>query len=1181
MLISKPLGATMGEIRDFSANGVLFALVGSTMAISLQDQPVTITFRSGLANTEQYRIMGRVVRVFDRSMGIVIDDFTADAYRALVKRVNKPEQPVLNDLSVYSKAQTLAANAECKAQFQRFIIQVVEHFYGSLEAKLTSLEVKETSPGQRWAWRNAYSLLAARRKEIEQALLAEPAPDLQAMALADQSEKPALKLVDMEEFDDWLAVSQLVHKLNLDYAAEITQFELRYTTLLAMLADSRIKPFGPQRFFWALHAVLSKFGLENQLKAPIYKIFYESVVVFFEGFYAELRKAVAFVQLAPASIVKPSAAPAKMQVNQPSSAAPVAALIPPVADKNNRRILPVINSISIDDYLGDAARYAPAGETTGSQAAQSPPGEAISFDYGLNQLLWRFNFLLNNAKTAPTSQALSDAIMGWSSMQPSWDNLAAGSIPSVYELPGRTHSRMQFIAPSVQPAQANANYIAMPPDYLAPLLGVVNGVQQRRAMQADNDNEISLKSQLIDTLAQLKNPRMLDPLVQTINSFEEALSAPVSSESSHSAIIGLLKKIELPLIKLALVDEKFFQASPHDAQQTVNLLERFHAATDDAGKFFDHRLQRLLDLLVNQIVDQFEINSNIFDEINKILITLLMPIEAARKNKISRIQLAFAQREKNAPFYAEPEQGDIAEIDIAITTAVDLMCQGDWVSVVTEGISTAYQLVCLGAEGKPFLFVNRSVTMVREYSRHGLYSVLSQGQMQLLPEYDLPFMERSAYKGMLNVYAQVCQQATRDPVCGLFNRKALMSHLETIFGHERAHKKGVFLCMIMFDKNNLLCQNIECAETDASFASFIGAIAEFVKPADIFARLSDTTFTIVLHDSNMELALADMKTVMTRIEAQRIRFQDKYFAIGANIGISELTDFIDTPQKLLKTAGAACVSAKKQGINWVELYKPNNKQIEQEQSMFEWAGGIDKMFADQLLYLRCQKIQPVEGSGNYLPHYEILLGLPDTLGINIQGFVLAAEKWNRSADIDLWVLQQSFDWLRAQDTKLDAIGGVSINLSGQSLNNQKIWANIKENLQTHPELASKIIFEITETAVIQNLETAQRFIETTRGYGCRFSLDDFGSGYNSFAYLRTLSLDFLKIDGAFVRDMVNSSTDFAMVKCMHDIAHALGLKTVAEYVESEDILDKLHELGVDYAQGYAVETSKPISELIL
>ena len=1186
-LTSQRIGSISGEIRDFSTNGVLFTLLKPAAAIRLQDQTIIIAFRSGSVNPVQYRVAGRVVRVFDRSIGIAIDNFPADVYRALVESANQPRQTKTADSPVYTQAQTLAALEQCHAQFKLFITQVVAHFYHSLDAKLVSSQADTSSSAERWFLHSAYPLLVARRNEIAQMYLDESYLSREVQDAEARAESLTLELVDMEEFDDWLAVSQLIHKLNLDYAAEIEKFGSRYATLIDTASSIKTNPFGVHHIFWVFHAALAENKFGNELNALFYKVFYEAVLAFVGDFYAALNEILAFVKPARPDDELPSGAITPSPITPQPPQSPVRDAPAPSPDMNrNTGAYGRSKAISIDDYLYANTPYSHSdGGAVPSVAMrqQQPASQSTALDYGLSQMLWRVNFLLNNADVAQGYQAVTDAVMDWTGVPQSAEAQSSAGIPAMYELPGHMNRKVYFRAPSVRPDAAAVpvgTHIARA-DYLPPILDVLNGIQRRRVEQGDDIDETPIKSQLMDVLAQFENATRFDPLIQTINFFDEALTTRLSGNAANSDIRGLLKKIELPMVKLVLLDEEFSQSSTDAARQTVNLIERFYAAADDMGKIIDQRLQRLLNLLVNQVVDQFEHKISVFDEVNRVLIHLLIPIEEARKNKITQIQLMCQQRQKPAFTVDEPGLDEPADIDLVVMTIVDLMCRGDWLAVMINGDPVAYQLICMESEDKLFVFANRSATTVREFPRHMLYRDLTEGQVRLLPEYDLPFMERSAYKGMLNVYEQVCRRATHDSVSGLFNHKGLMGHLETVFGYAAEQKRRIVLCMLLVDRFSLLYHNCDAEEAEVSFAPFISALAEQIKPTDVLARLGENTFVILMQDSDLTMAQTTMQSVLASIEEQRIRCQDKYFVIGANIGISSLTDAIGSPQELLSTAGAACVAAKAQGANNVEVYRPDNKQIEQEQNLFEWAGIIDQVINDGLLFLRCQKIQPIDVDGGYLPHYEILLGINGGTTIDPQGFVLAAEKWRRSADIDLWVLQQSIAWLTAQGDKLNAIAGVSINLSGHSLNNQKIGAYIKHALQTDPVLASKIIFEITETAVIQNLEAAQRFIVATRAYGCRFSLDDFGSGYNSFAYLRNLSMDYLKIDGIFVRDIVASATDFALVKSMHEVARALGLQTIAEYVENDAILAKLHELGIDYAQGYGVEASKPLKELVL
>jgi EAL domain-containing protein (putative c-di-GMP-specific phosphodiesterase class I) len=232
-----------------------------------------------------------------------------------------------------------------------------------------------------------------------------------------------------------------------------------------------------------------------------------------------------------------------------------------------------------------------------------------------------------------------------------------------------------------------------------------------------------------------------------------------------------------------------------------------------------------------------------------------------------------------------------------------------------------------------------------------------------------------------------------------------------------------------------------------------------------------------------------------------------------------------------------------------------------------------------LLYLRCQKIHPIVSANGALPHYEILLGLDESLGIQPFDFIRAAERWKRSPDLDLWVVRNSFKWIRENAAQLGSLNGFSINLSGLSLVNDNVLNFIREALDKNDLPTEKIIFEVTESAAIERLDAAQDFIEKIKAYGCRFSLDDFGSGYSSFAYLKNLKVNYLKIDGAFVRDMLKDPADLAMVKSMHEVGHSLGLLTIAEYVENDAILAKLGEIGIDYAQGYGIGKPLPLLQL--
>ncbi|WP_189836638.1 DUF1631 family protein [Sulfuriferula sp. AH1] len=1168
-LLSQHTGSIAGEIRDFSPSGVLFALTRPVGTAALQNQLITIEFRPNLADTQQYRIIGRVVRIFDQSVGIVIEHFPANAYRDLVLLTNQPKQPVPTAATAgYSEAQISDALTQCHTRFKSFIAQVITHFYNSLSGKQAFSAEQTASMEERWLVQEAYPRIAMQRAGLERAFFDDDYldRDMQDNASIKEENQP-LALVDVDEFDDWLAVTQLVNRLNLEYSYEAGKFESRYAVLIGTQLSPNANPFGSHYIFQTFREVWAAVEFPHQVKALLYKTFHEAMMVFMDEFYRDLNEIVAFVQVSP---LKPV-------VSESMARAVDTAAVNRV---NARTGSEQSAAIPLEDYLqtqGPGTQHAARQRSSSSSSsATGIPGPNAALGYGLNQLLEQLHLSQNNGSGEPDYRALTDSLRGLQSGQARTSRWSDSVIPAMHQLLEAANPQLRQTG-AAAPGGMQAGAV-IDSDNLSQILGVLN-VMQQRMLQGDVADEASIKRQLIDALPQFGNASMQDRFFHSVHLFDEMLSTPLSDAGLNSDIRGLLKKIELTLLKLALMDEDFLESSNHPAQQTVNLLERFYAAADDMGRIFDPRLQRLLNLLANQIVDQFEGKPDVFDEVNKVLDNLLIPIDDIRKSKVEQIQFVCQHREQRAgiepaaEFFASKQNGETSEIN--------LLRQDDWLSVMVDGVLAPYQLVWSSPSGRMFVMTSRSATTVREFTRQSLMQALATGQVIRLPEYDIPFMERSAHKLMLNAYERVYQQATHDPVSGLLNRKGMITQLDVIFANEDVQKRRGILCMLMFDQLSQLYHNCDAEEAEVSLMALIGLIANEVKSTDLFARLGENTFAILLHDSDLASAQANMQGLVAIIEQQRISCQGKQFVIGVNVGIAQIDAVVDSVSKLFKSVGSACVAAKAQGVNFVQIYEAGSALIRHEQSLFEWAGAIDQVFNDNLLFLRCQKIQPIDAGRGALPHYEILLGVNKHLTTNPQEFILAAEKWNRSADIDLWVLQQSFEWLAAQGGRLDALGGVSINLSGHSLANEKILAYIYQTLEARQIPADKVIFEITETAVISRLDSAQRFIETVRGFGCRFSLDDFGSGYSSFAYLKNLKADFLKIDGAFIRDLAKSPADLAMVKSMHQVAHALGLKTIAEYVENPVTLDMLGRIGVDYAQGHGIEASRALDTLVL
>ncbi|NIQ16244.1 MAG: EAL domain-containing protein, partial [Candidatus Dadabacteria bacterium] len=302
--------------------------------------------------------------------------------------------------------------------------------------------------------------------------------------------------------------------------------------------------------------------------------------------------------------------------------------------------------------------------------------------------------------------------------------------------------------------------------------------------------------------------------------------------------------------------------------------------------------------------------------------------------------------------------------------------------------------------------------------------------------------------------------------------------------------------------------------------------------------------------------------------------------IGVSIGLVSISEKTSSLTELLKNADTACYMAKDKGRNRIHVFHPDDSEIAQRFGEMQWVTRIHQAVEENRLCLYAQTIVALDDSND--KHYELLIRMVDEKGeLILPGtFLPAAERYNLMSIIDHWVIKKAFGLLAKNPEFLRQTNYISINLSGQTLNNPEMLAFIITQLIESEIDGNKICFEITETAAISNLSMAKQFISTLKDFKCQFSLDDFGSGLSSFGYLKKLPVDYLKIDGMFVKDIADNTIEHAMVKSINEIGHVMGMKTIAEYVENDLIKGMLKEIGVNYVQGYGIGKPEPLEELL-
>ncbi len=425
---------------------------------------------------------------------------------------------------------------------------------------------------------------------------------------------------------------------------------------------------------------------------------------------------------------------------------------------------------------------------------------------------------------------------------------------------------------------------------------------------------------------------------------------------------------------------------------------------------------------------------------------------------------------------------------------------------------------------------------------------------------------------------RMAYQATHDDLTGLYNRRAFEQHLERALTGDRTAR---VLCFLDLDRFKLVNDACGHAAGDRVLRELGELMRARLRDGDTFARMGGDEFAVLLERCSPDAAMRIGEAVRADVADYRFTMNGRRFSFGVSIGLVDL-EHEATVEGALRAADVACYAAKAGGRNRLHIYTPDDAAAVRRDDDALWVQRVtDALDADRFL-LYAQPVEPTRpgsdpGSGACM---EVLVRMLDPTGeLVLPGaFIPSAERFGLMEPLDRHVVRGTIDWLVAHRRDLDGLGHCAVNLSGQSLDEPEFLGWVEALLDDSGVPAEKLRFEITETAAIESMDLARDFMTALGARGCGFSLDDFGSGLSSFGYLRSLPVDTLKIDGQFVRNVLEDETDLAMVRAIHGIGHTLGKRTVAECVESEAIRDALARIGVDRVQGYGVGVPVPIEQ---
>lgn len=506
---------------------------------------------------------------------------------------------------------------------------------------------------------------------------------------------------------------------------------------------------------------------------------------------------------------------------------------------------------------------------------------------------------------------------------------------------------------------------------------------------------------------------------------------------------------------------------------------------------------------------------------------------------------------------------------------------GDWIEVKDEqGKVRCLRLAWSGSESFRFVFVDSQGMKDEDMPLEELVELFKQNRASFVESDEVPLVDQGLHQMVQSVYEELASQSSCDVLTGLLNRQAFERGLDQSISGALSKRTKATLIYIDVDKFNLTNSTYGHHAGDA----LLKHVAEIIKGQGLTeafcGRLGGNEFGVILVNCSLDTSADIARAICKDVNSQPFSWERHLIETTVSVGLAEFEAEADSYDSLMRKAIVACETAKEHGRNRVVVYEAKDKEQHKRDQMLEWVQRLDQDL-DKILTLRCQEIRPITDDPKARPHYEILLGVLDNGQVLPPVMLIeAAEHFGKMAKVDRWVVQNVLRWMEENSEAVSKSKGFSINLSGNSLSDDTFLEFILGQFAASTVPPELICFEITETAAITNFADAIEFIRVLKQTGCKFSLDDFGSGLSSYAYIQKLPVDYIKIDGIFIRNIANNERDQALVKSINELAHFMGMKTVAEYVENHEILNVLRTIGVDHSQGFGIKKPSLLEELV-
>ena len=1322
------------SIRDFCESGMLLQAAEGSRRRSLHDSGVDVRRGDrvnihfsvpGDGRAENFRIIGQVARVLDNGLGIFFPDGIAvRAFRSLDRHARSHDFEAIGDTyedgmpgSSIEPTTARAVLDDVRSLTEKTLPQLLNTFFERAQQELLVLARDAGSNARQNMLFEALNGVEEGAQDVSletvQTVLDRIATPTSHSAAARKKPGAAptgdgeLSLVDDAQFEDWLAVADIISKAENRFSSELMTLCLQLGLLASPWREKDAMPLSPAVIAAAFDDAMQSIVLERDIRQLLYSYFRDALVAFLRRFYPvlgklldesgafpsaeeiaseERRRRTRSAQPAPASPADPGMdspevdafdgalggafdavqgpggyaggsgqAAGRYQSGYPGSGHPgapaattrafeatsagqsddVSQAAAPIFQRTP--VLPMGNMYGTARELIQLQRGLPGPDGLPSEMpwGSEVQGGAPENTYSREEVLTALDALRRVARSGDTrdadrglarriGRALGQAAPGKSLPPEARDALEIvdgliGSIRADAFVPESAKGWFDDLEVTFgKLATEDMGFLDTSAQPMHPALRLLNELAELgNSADAGDGIDPALRGEVDQILARAVDDFDGDPGV-----FEEAIAdlAPIV-ERQRQAFQGNLQRVvrqsegssRLVRARRAVVQQMNARLAGREVPELLielmnpgwrNLLVHTHLRHGpDSSEFRDNL--RVVDDVVRAIETGEGDADSILERVTRGLESI--SFEPGRRSQlIATLRSALTDGERGETVHIA--DGSIAEMlglagqlpDTAPAAASEDPREtarwahflelarglevGTWLGVDDDAGRTRILTVAwIGEEHAAFALVNRKGVKVHDLELREMVQGLVDDRISILDELDMPLMERASQTMLQNMHNQLAYQATHDALTGLVNRKEFERGVSAAVLHAEANGHPGAVMYMDLDQFKLINNTSGHDAGDDLLRALVPSLRNALRGVrGTLARLGGDEFGVLVEQCDLERSHEVAEALLDVVRAFRFEWGGQEYRFTASIGFVAFRDDERDAPMLLQQADAACYAAKDAGRNRIQVFEAADQGMARRRGVMEWVQKVDRVLKDDRIRLTAQKIAPIKDPDG-LPHYEVLMTVLDEDGEPMPpiDFITAAETYDRMPAVDRWIVSHALTWLTEHIGDLQRVHGFSINLSGTSLNEPGFLEFVVEQLMESKVPTNKITFEITETAAISSMDGANRFIRRLKDLGCSFSLDDFGTGLSSYSYLRNLEVDYVKIDGVFVKDLVDSPADYAVVKSVNEIAHFMGKQTIAEFVETDAIIGALREIGVDYAQGWGVERPMLLTEMFV